>query len=566
MGLKLSDVALAGLLPLKRSRVLPEVLAGLTLAAIAIPEVMGYTKIAGTPVITGLYTLLVPMALFSLLCSSRHLVVGADSATAAILATALAGLATTGSTHYVALAGLIALMVGFLLLAASVARIGFMADFLSRTVLTGFLTGVGIQVALHGLTGMGEIKLPHGTGLQALAQYPQAVSSLNELALAVSVGVLVVVFGLRLIAKSIPGPIVALGLAIFASWYFDLKSRLDVVGNVPGGLPEFELPAIDWSVALVWQLGPTALAMVVVILAQSAATARAYAAKYQEQLDESADIRALGLGNLGAGLSGTFVVNGSPTKSQMVESAGGRSQLAMLTTVLVVLLVLLFFTGLLTNLPQAALSAIVFKIGLDLIDLKGLRRIYKERRPEFWVSLATILVVVFAGVGPGIVLAIVLSLILHTRHGYHPVNVLLTEETSRDWRACPLKSKVQAAPGLMIYRFTHSMYYANAEQLSHEIRWLTASGPTDLKDFCIDFSCVDDIDFTALETLKALQSDLGERRIELLFAHMLDDPASRSRRQLIDAFGSSAVFGTIDELLDHVKASPGSAPKASPTS
>lgn len=548
-----STWCLGGILPLKRSRVVSEILAGLTLAAIAIPEVMGYTNIAGTPVITGLYTLLVPMALFALFCSSRHLVVGADSATAAILATSLAGMAAAGSANYVALAGVLALLVGVLLLIASVAKIGFMADFLSRTVLTGFLTGVGIQVALHSLPGMAGVSLGDEKGLEKLVGIVPALAKTDLTALGVSVGVLAIILGLRLASKSIPGPIAALALATLASWYLGLKSHLAVVGSVPHGLPDLALPSVTWSVDLIWQLGPTALAMLMVILAQSAATARAYAAKYGEQLSESTDLRALGFANLGAGLTGTFVVNGSPTKSQMVESAGGRTQLSMLVTSAIVLLVLLFFTELLANLPEAALSALVFLIGVDLVDLKGMQKIYRTRRTEFWVSLATILVVVLAGVGPGIVLAIVLSLIVHTRHGYHPVNVLLTSEPSLTWQAQPLGTRALAEPGLMVYRFTHSMYYANADRMAEEVRFLTEPGNRELKYFCIDFSCVDDIDFTALQTLRDLQKELADKSIELLFAHMLDDPESRSRVQLISTFGDTIVLSTMEDVRSYAQ-------------
>jgi len=552
---------LAGILPLKKTQVLPEILAGLTLAAIAIPEVMGYTKISGTPVVTGLYTLLVPMALFALLASSRHLVVGADSATAAILATSLAGLAATGSADYVALAGLLALMVGLLLLVASVARIGFMADFLSRTVLTGFLTGVGIQVALHSLGGMGGVHLELGSGLDTLDHLSSALARISPVDAAVSAGVLAVILSLKAVSKRIPGPIIALGLAILASWYLDLPEKIPVVGSVPGGLPDLALPKVDLTVSLIWQLGPTALAMLVVILAQSAATARAYATKYREHHDESADLRGLGLANLGAGLTGTFVVNGSPTKSQMVESAGGRTQLSMLVTCLVVLLVLLFFTELLADLPEAALSALVFLIGIDLIDIRGMKEIYRTRRPEFWVSLATIVVVVGAGVGPGILLAIVLSLIVHTRHGYHPVNVLLARESSGLWQAKPLKSAALAADGLMIYRFTHSMYYANSDRMAAEIRFLVDRPKDRLRFFCIDFSCIDDIDFTALETLAALEKELTDQDIELLFAHMLDDPGAPVRRQLIQAFGDKHVFASLADLSSYANHPDGHLPE-----
>ncbi|WP_346900786.1 SulP family inorganic anion transporter [uncultured Roseibium sp.] len=553
----------AGVLPIDKGRILPEILAGLTLAAVAIPEVMGYTKIAGTPVITGLYTMLLPMALFALLGSSRHLVVGADSATAAILATSLAGLAATGSAEYVALAGLIALMVGLLVLVASVARLGFMADFLSRTVLVGFLSGVGIQVAMNSLPGMLGLKIPHASGLEKLALLLPLLSSLNLQAATISLSALILILGFRALSRSFPGAIVALGLITLVSWVFDFSNAVAVVGSVPGGLPDLTLPNVDWSFALIWQLGPVALAMLVVILAQSAATARAYATRYGEPLDQGMDLSALGLANFGAGLTGTFVVNGSPTKSRIVESAGGRTQLSMLITVGIVVLVLLFFTEILAYLPEAALSALVFLIGIDLIDLKGLKDIYRSRRPEFWVSAVTILVVVIAGVGPGIVLAIVLSLIVHTRHGYHPVNVLLTPETTETWQVQPLKTRAMAAPDLMVYRFTHSMYYANTELMTAEIRDLVSPAPDGLRYFCIDFSCVDDIDFTALEALKSIQEDLAETGIELLFAHTLDDPSSRSRRQLIHSFGKSIVFSTVREVLSYIRADKPSVPDGS---
>lgn len=553
--MKLKGRLLAGVLPVKKDRILSEVIAGLTLAAVAIPEVMGYTKIAGTPVITGLYTMLLPMALFALLGSSRHLVVGADSATAAILATSLAGLAAAGSANYVALAGLIALLVGLLLLVASAARLGFMADFLSRTVLVGFLSGVGIQVAMNSLPGMFGVKITQASGLEKLALLLPLLPSVSLPAATISLSALVLILGFRGISRSFPGAIVALGLITFISWIFEFQDRVAVVGSVPGGLPGLALPDVDWSFSLIWQLGPVALAMLVVILAQSAATARAYATKYGETLDDGMDLRALGLANLGAGLTGTFVVNGSPTKSRIVESAGGRTQLSMLISVGIVILVLLFFTHILAYLPEAALSALVFLIGIDLIDLKGLKEIHRTRRAEFWVSAVTILVVVVAGVGPGILLAIVLSLIVHTRHGYHPVNVLLTPETAETWQVQPLKTRAMAGPGLMVYRFTHAMYYANAGLMAEEIKDLVSPAPEGLRYFCIDFSCVDDIDFTALKALKKIRTDLADNGIELLFSHTLDDPAARSRLQLVQTFGESIVFSTVSEVLSYIRTS-----------
>jgi high affinity sulfate transporter 1 len=460
---------LQGVLPVKGSQIPTELIAGLTLAALAVPEVMGYTKIAGTPLITGLYTILIPMALFAIFGSSRHLVVGADSATAAILAAGLVGLASTGTDEYVALAAVLAFMAAAFLILARVIGLGFLADFLSRTVLVGFLTGVGIQVALGEISGMLGLKGGgHGT-LQKIWNDIQQIEQVNLYALGTALAVLVIIVGSKTISKKIPGALIAVVGAIIASWALDLGDHVHVLGAVPSGLPHLGLPQVQWSWELVGKLLPTAFAMFVVILAQSAATSRAYAARYNERFSENTDLVGLGLANIGAGLSGTFVVNGSPTKTQMVDSAGGRTQLSLLFTAAIVLLVLLFLTGPLAYLPEAVLSAVVFLIGIDLIDLNGMKSIYAQRRSEFWVALITALMVVFVGVEQGIILAIVLSLIDHTRRGYRPKNVVMVPTDSGLLHARPVATRAQALPGLLVYRFTHSMYYANAEQLSEEI-------------------------------------------------------------------------------------------------
>jgi SulP family sulfate permease len=539
---------LQGVLPIKASQVPAEFIAGLTLAALAIPEVMGYTKIAGTPVVTGLYTMLIPAVLFAFFGSSRHLVVGADSATAAILAAGLVGLAAVGSDEYVALAVVLAFMAAGFLLLARLVGLGFLADFLSRTVLVGFLTGVGVQVALGQVAGMLGIEGGgHGT-LSKIWGDLQQLGQVNGYALATAVAVLAVILGAKRISRKIPGALIAVVGAIWFSWALDLGQHLPVLGAVPGGLPQIALPQVDWSWELINQLVPTAFAMCVVILAQSAATSRAYAARYNEPFSEDRDL--LGLANIGAGLSGTFVVNGSPTKTQMVDSAGGRTQLALLVMSAIVLLVLLFLTGPLAYMPEAVLSAVVFLIGLDLIDLDSMRRIYQERRSEFWVALITALMVVLVGVEQGIILAIVLSLIDHTRRGYRPKNALLQPDGTGTWHALPMDTKVQALPGLVVYRFTHSMYYANAEQMAAEVTALACGVEPPLRWLCLDASAIDDVDFSAAETLRATFAELKEQGIQLVVAQVMDDVRDHSRYQLDQLFGKDAFFDTLQDVVD----------------
>jgi SulP family sulfate permease len=538
-----------GLLPIKASQVPAEVIAGLTLAALAIPEVMGYTKISGTPVITGLYTMLIPTLLFAFFGSSRHLVVGADSATAAILAAGLVGLAATGSDEYVALAAVLAVMAAGFLILARIIGLGFLADFLSRTVLIGFLTGVGIQVALGQISGMlGLEGGGHGT-LAKIWNDLQQIEQVNGYALATALTVLVVIVGSKKLSKKIPGALIAVIGAIAASWVLGLEAHIHVLGSIPSGLPHIGLPEVQWSWELIAKLVPTAFAMFVVILAQSAATSRAYAARYNERFSEDTDLIGLGLANIGAGLSGTFVVNGSPTKTQMVDSAGGRTQLSLLVTVLIVLLVLLFLTGPLAYMPEAVLSAIVFLIGVELIDLKGMRSIYAQRRSEFWVALVTALMVVFVGVEQGIILAIVLSLIDHTRRGYRPKNVVLVPSETGALHAQPVATRAQALPGLLIYRFTHSMYYANAEQLSQELTDLANNADPPIRWLCLDASAVDDVDYSAAETLRSLFVVLKEKGIRLVVAQVLEDVRETSRYRLRELFGDDAFYDTLDDVV-----------------
>lgn len=541
--------ALQGILPIDVKRIPAELIAGLTLASLAIPEVMGYTKISGTPVITGLYTMLVPMVMFGLFGSSRHLVVGADSATAAILASGLVGLAATGSEHYLALAGVLAFMVAAFLILARLVGLGFMADFLSRTVLVGFLTGVGIQVAAGQISGMLGLKGGgHGT-FQKIVSDLQQLNEVNGYALATSVAVLMVMIGARKLSKKIPGALIAVFGAILASWGLDLGTHMHLLGNVPSGLPQISLPWVDVHWDTIVQLLPTAFAMFVVVLAQSAATSRAYAARYNEEFSENNDLVGLGLANIGAAMTGTFVVNGSPTKTQMVDSAGGRSQLSLLFTAAIVLLVLLFFTAPLAYMPEAVLSAVVFLIGIDLIDLKGLKKIYHQRRSEFWVAVITLLMVVFVGVEQGIVVAIVLSLIDHTRRGYHPTNLLLAPGAGGIFQPNTLESQVQAEPGLVIYRFTHSMYFANSQQLSQEVTTLVNQADPPLRWFCIDASSVDDIDYSAAETLRALCQTLKEKGVRLVVAQPMVSVRNDSHYDLLKMIGEDASFETLNDVL-----------------
>ena len=552
---------LGGLLPIDRSRVPADVIGGLTLAALGIPEVLGYAKIAGMPVVTGLYTMLLPMVVFALFGSSRHLVVGADSATAAILAAVLTGLAVAGSPEYVKLAGLAALLVGGLLLLARIARLGFLANFLSRTVLVGFLTGVGIQVAAGQIPDMLGVPAPGSNTLTKLLNVALAVPHANPADVAVSAGVILVVLGARRIPGKIPGALIAVIAAIAVSKAADLATHgVAVLGPVPRGLPQFGLPNLGLHAASA--LFGVAASMFVVILAQSAATSRAYAIKYGEALSDDRDLIGLGAANVAAAFSSTFVVNGSPTKTQMVDSAGGRSQLAHLTTAAVVLIVLVLFTGPLAYLPIAALTAVVFLIAVELVDIRGMRRILACRRHEFVVALLTAAAVVVLGVEYGIALAVVASLVDHLRHSYHPINSVLVKSPAGHWQPMPVAPGARTEEGLVIYRFGSSLYYANASRLFDDLTALIGQG-TPVRWLVLDCAAIGDVDYTAAFILTRSIDLLHKRHVRIALSTLLAPVRQQLDRYHVSAqIGPDAFYDTPGEALEdfHARGGAGEQP------
>jgi sulfate permease, SulP family len=502
---------LEGLLPIDPARVPSDLIAGATLAALAIPETMGYASMAGMPPVTGLYTIVIPIFLFALFGSSRHLVVGADSATAVVLAAGLAGLGlTTSSTEWIAMAGLAALMVAVVLLAARVLKLGFIANFLSRSVLIGFLTGVGIQVAMGQLHGVLGVSDGSGTTLEKFFTTLKNIPETSIPTLLVSIAVWVIILGSDRINKKIPGALIAVVGMIAISYLGLLPASVGLLGTVAAGLPPLGLPQDVITTTNIVALLPTVVSCFIIILAQSAATSRAYAVKYEDSFNENVDLVGLSMANVGAGLSGTFVVNGSPTKTEMVDGAGGKSQIAQLTAGLIVVAVLLFLTGALAYMPNAVLAAVVLLIGLRLVDIAGMQGIARVRSGEFAVAALTAATVVIVGIEQAIILAIVLSIIEHLSHAYAPFDTTLAVNAQGRLESTPVKTGtvIQAAPGLVIYRFGAGLYYANATRFTEEVLAILEEADPKVEWFCLSAASMGDIDYSGAGALRQVASEI----------------------------------------------------------
>jgi sulfate permease, SulP family len=292
-----------------------------------------------------------------------------------------------------------------------------------------------------------------------------------------------------------------------------------------------------------------AASMAVVILAQSAATSRAYAARFDEQVDTDADLLALGGANLAAAVTGTFVVNGSPTKTQMVVGAGGRSQVAQLAAVVVVGVVCAVATGPLGWLPLAALAAVVFLIGVELVDVAGMRRILAVRRHEFVVAVLTALAVVVLGVEEGIVVAVVVSIIDHLRHSYAPRSSVLVKSSAGHWRSLPVAPGTRTAEGLLVYRFGSGLYFANVSRLVADLVTIGAEGPP-VRWLCLDAAAVGDVDYTAAAVLTQLVQREQRAGVRVVLSNVVDAVRVELDRYGITALiGADGIFDTSGEVL-----------------
>jgi sulfate permease, SulP family len=347
----------------------------------------------------------------------------------------------------------------------------------------------------------------------------------------------------------LPFSLMAVVGTIAASEAFRFAERgIAVIGPVAGGLPPLGLPDVTWSETLV--LVPVAASCFVMIIAQSAATSRAFALRYHERVDEDADILGLSAANVAAAVSGAFVVNGSPTQTAMADHAGARSQIAQLVSAGVALLVLFFLSGPLQYLPRCVLASIVLTIAFGMIDASGLRDIRRESPGEFYLAAVTAAAVVVIGVEQGILLAIALSLLRHVRHSYSPHGMMLEPDSTGRWVPVPAIPGKETESGLIVFRFGADLFFANAHRFADDVRALVNSAPSPVRWFIVDASAITDVDYSAAQSLCDLLDELARRGIRVMFGRV--SPYLRSdmdRHRITAAVGESWIFTTLHEAI-----------------
>ena len=509
-----------------------DLVAGVTVTAIAIPESLGYASIAGLPVQTGLYCALLPAILFAIVASSRQLVVGADSATAALVAAGAGAVVAASSDTYPGIVAALGLITAGILLLMGVARLGFLADLISQPVLAGFLSGVGVSLIIGKLPGMLGIAAS-GTTWDKLVDTVTNLGDVNGASAVLGVGVVVSMLVMERVLPKLPAALLAVMAFSVLGVLVHAEGRgVAMVGKVPAGLPSLTIPT--FSSGDVARLAATAAAIAMVVLAQSAAVARGFATKNGYRDDTNQDIYALAAANGGSALTGGFAINGSPPRTAAGDAAGSRSQIVNIVMALVIGLVLLFATGLFEYLPSPVLDGVVFAIGVGLVKVAQLRAIKRARLFEFGAALLALVVVAFIGVEQGILSAVLVSLVDRLRRQYQPHDEVLVANGEVAPR---LRDRVEAGTaldGILVYRFGTGLFFENAAHFDERVRGLVSAATVPVRSVVLDAAAMDDIDFTGTEVLRREAEDFADRGIQMFVAELTSAAEGCARRAGLD--------------------------------
>jgi high affinity sulfate transporter 1 len=536
-----------GLTLLRRARgaeLRHDVVAGIVLAALLVPQGMAYGALAGLPPVTGLYATIVPLVVYFLLGPSRILVLGPDSAVSPLVAAAIIPLAAAGDEgERIALAGILAILVGALMFAGGLARFGFVTELLSMPVRLGYLMGIAVTVIVSQLPKLFGFSVDAESFLPALRDFVRGLDETNATALAIGAGSLAVILGMRRFAPRVPGVFVAVVLATAVVAVFGLADDVPVVGDVPAGLPSFGVPdiAFDDLKALI----PAAVGIAFVAFTDTSILSRSYAARMRQEVDQNQELAVLGVANVATGLFQGFPLSTSSSRTAVAEDIGAHSQFAGLTGAVVLALLLVVGIGLVHDLPTSSLAAVVIVAVIGLIDIVAARRLRRWRRSEFTLAMAAFVGVAVLGVLWGVGIAIALSLLNFIRRAWHPHDAVLGRvDNLKGYHDTERYPRARLIPGLVLYRFDAPLFFANADFFRERVRALARADGT--RRIVVAAEPITDIDATAGETLRALHDELAADGVELAFAELKDPVRDRLRRYGIsELIGDDRFFPTI---------------------
>lgn len=536
-----------------------DIVAGMTVFAVSVPSVIAYAQLAGVPAVTGLYAALVAMLCYALLGTSRQLIMGPEATSAIIVASVLAPLTSHGDpARHVALASMLALMVGLIAIGAGLLKVGFLADFFSKPLLTGYTLGTGLIILASQLGRLLGVRLENDDFFPRLLELAGKLDQIHPLTLALGGASIAFILILRRFARKAPGSLALVALMTVASVLLDLKQHgLAVVGLVPTGLPVLAWPAI--SLADLRDLLLPALSLSLIVFADVVLTARLYARRNGYEIDASQELVALGACNMAAGLTGGFTVAASGSRTVVNDDLGNKSQLSGMVAAALIVPFLLFFTPALSELPTVALASIIFVAAFRLIDVPGMMELARMRRSEFGLALVTIFGVLTVGILQGILFTVALSMMIMVARTARPYDAVLVSVEGIDrFHAVDRVDSVELMPGLIVYRFHAPLFFANAQRFQARVKQLIERARQPVRWVLISAEPIIDIDSSAAEIIHQLDVDLNARGIELRFAGA-SPPLKWMLGQtgLTDQLGEHAFYSSVNigvkAYLHHLK-------------
>ena len=537
----------------ERAWLTKDVVAGLVLSALLVPQGMAYAELAGLPAVTGLYTSVLCLLGYAVFGPSRVLVLGPDSALGPMIAATLAPLllANGDPERAVVLASFLAVLVGVVMVAAGVAKLGFVADLLSKPTQIGYMNGLALTILIGQLPKLFGFSVDADGLLNEAKGFVDGVGAgdVNGAAAAVGLGSLVSILLLQWLLPKVPAVLIAIVVASVAVDLFDLKAQgVSTIGALPQGLPPFGIPHVAW--AEVPHLLAGAMAIALVALADTMSTSSSFASRRGARVRGNQEMIAIGAANVAAGLFHGFPVSTSGSRTAVADQAGARSQLAGVVGAVTITLLLVLAPGLMQNVPQPTLGAVVIAAAISLADLPGMARLWRQRRVEFVLCLAALLGVALLGVLPGIVIAVVLSILNVFRRAWWPHQAELGRVPGmsglHDTESYPAADLM---PGMLVYRFDAPLIFANARAFGDQIRSMTRERP-DLRWMVIAAEPITDVDTTAADMLADLDQWLHRHGVALVFAELKDPVRQKLKRyELTRTISPNHFFPTLDDAV-----------------
>ena len=535
----------------QRADLRPDLMAGAISWAVMVPVAMAYAEMAGLPAQAGLYASMASLVAYFFFGTSRHQKVLASSTMAVMSAAVIAPLAGGDMAIYASLSAALALTVGVLLVLAGIVKLGFISDFLSKSVIVGFVFGLAINIAVSQAPKLFGVPSGSGSTIQQFFQLLFNLDLTNPWTLAISVTSLAIVIFLRVRYRRIPPAPVILVYGILVVSLFSLDQQgVSVVGVVPTGMPQMTWPFSGAGEVISLVLG--AIGIIFLAVGESLGTARAYAAKYDYPIDANQELVALGAANIGAGLFQGFTIDASLSQTATAEQAGGRTQLSSLVSALLIILTVAFLAPLFKNLPNAVLGVVVMNSVISLMDVKELRRFYALRRTDFVIALVALFGVILTDVLTGLVIAVVLSLIFIVYRASRPHIALLGRApgSMSEFGDLVRHPDYELIPGLMVVRLDAPLYFLNAGVAQTQIRDIAATQPQP-QAVLIDLGASGDLDIPTMDLIADVAVKLRARDVTLMFAQVRGAVRDRlERAHVIDIIGPENIYLSLESGVD----------------